>query len=668
MFSFADLKTASAYYFFPMIFKIFVQIIFIVLIFSANCEHACCEIFGNIQSRVELVSGLSDRGLFESAEILYLSESKKTDLAHKDKYALASSIVYSRMLQILTATGSERSKLITQLAAFESEFQNNIKKLQSEQSPANSITAEDLELVRLQFRFAVTWYLIGRRLLLESEIADDSNAAKLKTDTQKILLSANTELKKINSYLAAQQNSNLSDQINFLSDNINLYIYLSEIFHTFTTPADNIRNDKLTGLIVSFDNWAKDKLKFYSGKLNLSESSAQLNVYQVLRDCYYLSIRALVEVSLCYRLSGELEKALNIFLAHELKFSDSELPENLRLRIAAERLRFLAASANNVTINNRIAAVANRSIWDTNELLRFRVILSTDGLEYCLAKIEWSSFLARRLNISEAATERMVVKDILTLARQTESKIPSCGYCAAAIIGANDNIATETNNSKLHTIRAIILSELAQDRRERNQIEDAINLFELSGRVSERAGDTTTAIKNAQYAVSLLYDLLNQLEISRQNAAQDITINETMERELEFEIFGYRERVMKLLCGVSRRLVGERDSIELYKRGIDEATILFKAKRLNVDEYILVLSDYWSNWGEASDCDVYKLRVANLLEFNGRFEEALVFLAMIPNDSRQGLDTVLAADRCFKQIHFRNKNKNKNEYKEENIN
>jgi hypothetical protein len=557
------------------------------------------------------------------------------------------------MLQILTTTGSERSKLISQLTAFESEFQNNIKKLQSEQSPPDSITAENLELVRLQFRFAVTWYSIGRRLLLESEIADESNTAKLKTNAQKILLSANAELKKINSYLTSQQNSNLSDQINFLSDNINLYIYLSEFFYTFTTPANNIRNDKLKNLIVSFDNWAKNKLKFYSGKLNVSESSSQLNVHQILRDCYYLSIRALVDVSLCYRLSGELEKALNIFLTHELKFNDPELPKNLRLRIAAERLRFLATSANNVTINNRIAAVANRSVWDTNELLHFRVILSTDSVEYSLAKIEWSIFLARRLNISDSATERMVVKDILKLVRQTESKFPSCVYCAAAIIGANDNIATDANNPKLHTIRAIILSELAQDRRERNQIEDAINLFELAGRISERAGDTTTAIKNAQYAVSLLYDLLNQLEISRQNTAQNIIIDETVEQELELEIFDYRERVMKLLCGVSRRLVVERDSIELYKRGIDEATILFKAKRLSVDEYILVLSDYWSNWGNASDCDVYKLRVANLLEFNGRFEEALVFLAMIPNDSRQGLDAVLAADRCFKQIQFR---------------
>jgi hypothetical protein len=561
-------------------------IIFFAVIFL---NIARCEIFGGVQSCAEFMQGLADRGLFESAEFLYLNESKKADLNNKEKYTLTTSIVYARMLQILTTTGSTRSKLCRRLATFESEFQNNIKKSQSNQQTTNTLSAENLELIRLQFQFAVAWYLIGGRMQFESEVANENDAAKLNADAQKLLLTATEQLKKINSYLAPQQNPTLSDQINLLSDNINLYVYLSEISYILTIPASDIRNDKLNRLIFSFDSWSRDKLKFYSGKLNLSESKLlRSQTPQVVLDSYYLSIHACVEVSACYRIIGELEKAFEVLSIHALGFNDVRLPDELRLRLAAERIRFLAASANNVTINNRIAVdtnntnntnktnntnITNRtdklnnSNWDVNELLRFRVNLSMDSLEYCLAKLEWGIFLAGRLKESGAAAELMVVSDILKLVRQMEAKIPSCGYCAAVVIGANKNVqtatatnsATATSNSRLSAIRTMILCELAQDQRERNRIEEAANLFELAGRVSASAGNIEEAMKNIQYSASLLYELLNRLEIAKQKTAQDPKLDDGVELELSLAIWGYRDRVMRLLCGMrsEERRVGK---------------------------------------------------------------------------------------------------------------
>ncbi|MDR1484745.1 MAG: hypothetical protein LBT09_07970 [Planctomycetaceae bacterium] len=637
-----------------MSFRIFVRLLFVFLIFFLLRGRVCCEIFGGGQSCTALLQGLADRGLFDSAEILYLTESKKPELNRKDKYILASSIVYSRTLQILTLTGSARSKLYGQLADFESEFQNSIKKLRSEQPPTNSFSGEKLELIRLQVRFAVARYLIGGRMRFEAEVAEGNNAAQLNNNAQKILLTATEQLKKINSYLAAQQNPVFAEQINFLSDKINLYIYLSEISYLLSIPADNIRNDKLNRLIVSFDDWSKNKLEFYSNKLKLYESKLP----EFILDSYYLLIRARVEVSACYRLLGELGKSFNVLSVRELGLGKVELSSDLRLRIAAERLRFLAASANNVTINSRIAEAADKGVWNANELLRLRVSLSPDSFEYCLARLEWGLFLAARMKVSDAGTELMIIRDVLKLVRQMEAKIPSCGYCAAVVIGTNKNAENNINNSRLSAIKAAILGELAQDKRERNQIEEAVKLFELAGRILESAGDKDAAMKNAQYSISLLYDLLKQFENSKELAARNSTGGEDVDRGFDEAIFGCRERIMKSLCGVSCRLSGNRESVELYRRGIDEATILFKAKRLNVDEYIAVLSGYVSCWGEESDCGVYRLRAANLLEFNGRFDDALVFLGKIPNGSLQALDAVASADRCFRQIQIRNKNKN----------
>ncbi|MDR2643381.1 MAG: hypothetical protein LBC74_11375 [Planctomycetaceae bacterium] len=630
--------------------KIFVRLLFIFWIFFVTNNRASCEIFGGVETCAELLQGLAERGLFDSAEILYRNECKKQNLSRKDKYILASSLVYSRTLQILTVSSSLRSKLFNQLIVFESEFQDSIKKLQSDQLSADSFSAEKLELIRLQFRFAVSRYLIGVRIRFESEVAASNEAAKLNAESQKILLTSTEQLKKINSYFTAQQNSILPNQVTFLSDNINLYMYLAEISYTLTIPVDNNRYNKLKELVISFDSWSKGKLEFYSDKLKLSDSK----IPDRLQDCYYLAIRARVELSVCYRLLGELDKSFNVLSGSELRLGELELPEVLRLRIAAERIRFLAAVSNNVTINSRIASESDKSGWDINNLLRFRILLSEDSLDYCLAKLEWGLFLAGRLNISDSGTELMVIKDIMKLVRQMEMKIPSSGYCAAVVIGTNNNVQTAVSNPKLSTIKAVILGELAQDRRERNQIEYAVRLFELAGRILESAGDKEAAIKNTQYSISLLYDLLKQLENSKQKAAQSPELSEEVERELAEDVFCCRERIMNLLCGVSRRFVHERDSIALYRRGIDEATVLFKAKRLGVDEYISVLNGYVSCWGDVSDCGVYMLRAANLLEFNGRIEEALVFLDKIPNDSLQALDTILAADRCFKQI--RNKN------------
>ncbi|MDR1291515.1 MAG: hypothetical protein LBK06_09970, partial [Planctomycetaceae bacterium] len=584
----------------------------------------------------------------------------------------------------MTSTDLTRAQSLQQLTDFESQFQNDMKKIQSDQQTTNSFSAELLELVRLQLQFAVAKYLCGNRIRIESEIAADNEVDQVIGESQKMLLTAIEQLKKIKTYLAAQQNPTFSDQINSLSNEVDLYLYLAEISHALTIAQDNnryaeavLKSEKLNtqaqqrGAVVqgrslppipapvynklgqvaaSLDEWSKKKLEFYSRKFDLSN----LKVPELLRDGYYLVLRARVELAACYRIMQKFDKSSAVLNSQELKLDleGAMLPEDLRLRIAAERIRFLTAIANSATINNPAIKDAEKSAWDISNLSALSVSVSADNLDYCLAKLELGLFLAGRKNVTDSSTEFMIITDVLKVIRQMELKIPSSGYCAAVVISSNKITPSKINNTRFDAIRTTVLGELAQNKNDRDQIMEAVKLYELAGRVAEVAGDKETATKNIQYSISSLYKLLKQLEASRQNAAQ---ISEQNQQYWNDRVFRCRLLVVKMLCGWAVRFVGERISVEWYQRGIDEATILFKAKQLKLDDYIAILSGYVLRWENASDCAAYRLRAANLLEFNGRFDEALTFLDKIPNNSDRAMEAVTAADRCFKQIYNKNK-------------
>ncbi|MDR2346068.1 MAG: hypothetical protein LBE18_08375 [Planctomycetaceae bacterium] len=663
--------------------KIFVQSLIIFLIFFVTINHSRCEIHSEIHSEIqlsaELLQGLANRGLFESAEILYTNESKKTNLNLKDKYTLTASIVYSRTLQIITATGSIRSKLYKQLTALESEFQNNIEKLQIDTKSTNSLSAESLELIRLQLQFAIAKYLIANRIQIESEIESNKSTAshenltqnnfQTNTESQQMLLDTIEQLKKINTFLIAQQKTEIEfvEQTNSLIDNTNLYLYLAEISYTKTFTPNKNRYDKLNQIAVSLDEWSKKKLELYSSKSNLSESKRP----KELQNNYYRILRIRVELAACRRLMNELDKSLKVINAPELNLNNTNLPANLQLRIAAEQLRFLIAISNNVTINNhnatessnRIAEkntekIAEKNGWNIGGLLSLKIPVSLDSLDYCHARLEWGLFLADRMNITDSSTELMITADLLKLARQQELYVPSSSNIAAVTIGSdrNSNINSPINspinsqrnssNVKLNTIRITVLSELARYKNELNQIEEAAKLYKLIGQIAENSGDSETAIKNVQYSVSLLYNSIKQLELSKQKTTQ----NPKREQELDDEIYHYRKQIVEMLCDSAKRLNTEQNAIDLYRCGIDEATILFRAKRLQLDEYISILREYLSRWDNTSDNAAYRLRAAKLLELNGQFGEALIFLDKIPNDSTQAAEAIETADRCFKQI------------------
>jgi hypothetical protein len=506
-------------------------------------------------------------------------------------------------------------------------------------------------LIRLQLQFAIAKYLIGKRLYFESEFelkkilrskkTLSPNNSEYSESPQQLIVSAIERFKTISDFLVSCRNLALAEQINFLSDEVNLYLYCAEFFYAASfQPDNNNRNDKLNRIVLELDNWSKKKLESYSYKSNLTDAK----IPEWLRKNYYQMLQARVKLAACYRLAGEFDKSLNTLNVKELDSNDVNLPENLRLQIAAERIRFLIVSSINVTIN--------KPDWNTADLLNLRPPISSDSLDYCQARLEWALYLTSQMKITDSSSELIIISDLFKLVRSIELYVPSGGYFAAITIGSNKNKIAQDKiiNVRFNAIKTIALNELATYKNERNQIDEAIKLYALSGRVAEQSGDSEAAIKNVQYSVSLIYNLLQKLESLKQKSTQN------SERELEFEeeIFLCRERIVNLLCDSAKRLSGEKISIDLYRRGIDEATILFKEKRLELDDYLKLLSGYWSSWGDVSDCAAYRLRAANLLALNGRFEEALGLLEKIPNDSVQAIEAVMAADRCFKQI--RNKN------------
>ncbi|MDR1478306.1 MAG: hypothetical protein LBJ00_05125 [Planctomycetaceae bacterium] len=608
---------------------------------------------GGERSEFELLRGLADRGLFDSVESFYKKELKKFDQTRSDKYSLAASVVYSRTLQILTATEPTRTQLFKQLVKFEAEFQNDVQKIQQQQQQTNSFSAESLELIRLRLQFAVFKYLLGSRLWFESGISADNKVAAIISESQKMLSASLDQLKEIKIYLAAQQNQTFADQIELLSNEVELYFNLVEISYALTLPQSNNRYDKLSQIAVRMDEWSKRKLEFYAGKLNLRNS-------KILRRGYCMVLRVRAELAACYRLAQEFDKAFAVLNSKELalnldsKSDDLMLSDDLQLKIAAERIRFLTAIINNVTIihpaNNPMTKDSEKSGWDIGNLSALFVPLSADSLEYCLAKLELVLFLAGRATVTDSSTELMIVEDILEIVRQMELNVPSSGYCAAVVIGANKFMPQKITNTKFNEIRTTVLSISAQNKNEHNQIMEAVKLYELAG---QTAGNKEIAIKNIQYSISLLYTLLKQLETPQQKTLQNLEPTQ----ELNDKIFRCRLLIMNMLCDWACRFAGERIAVELYRRGIHEATILFKTKQLNLDAYIAILNGYISQWANESDCAVYGLRAANLLELNDRFEEALVFLDKIPNSSDQATEAVTVADRCFKQL--RNKNQNK---------
>ncbi|MDR2172414.1 MAG: hypothetical protein LBP59_19895 [Planctomycetaceae bacterium] len=655
-----------------MSIKIIVQkLAAFVLIFFVTHNLAFCEKddnAGGVQSQSEFLRGLADRGLFESVEFFYETESKKPNLDRQNKYSLTTALVYSRTLQLLTAPESARNKLKLKLAIIETEFQNNLNKLQSAQQPINSFSAEISELVNLQLQIAAAKYLFGNRIKLEAETEPNNKSINLINEAQKNFLTAIEQLKKLNLFLAAQQNPAFTEQINFLSGKVDLYLYLSEFSYALLESADNNRYDKLNRLAVSFDRLSEEKLKIYSSKLKLSDSK----VSYWLRENYYLAICARVELAASYRLTNEFDKAFATLDGGELDFNDAELPEGLRLKIAAERIRFLTAVEFFVTINHNAKSktaniadnkifddkifddkISNKPQWNINKLLNLPAPVAADSFDYCLARLERGLFLANCAKVADSSTELMIIGDILKLVRQMEFYVPSSGNCAAITIASNKFAQRKINNSKLTAIKTAVLGELAQYKIGRNQIDEAVKLYELAGRVAELAGESETAVKNTQYAISLLYKTLKQLETAKQKNAQ----NQQNKNEIEDEIFSCRFRIVALLCGAGRRFAGDGAAGDLYRRGIDEATILYKTKRLTLDDYIALLNGYLENWGGANDSGAYRLRAANLLALNGRFEEALEFLDKIPNNCEQAQEAIITADLCFKKIHNKKEKK-----------
>ncbi|MDR1925660.1 MAG: hypothetical protein LBQ66_14920 [Planctomycetaceae bacterium] len=582
------------------------------------------------------MNSLSERGLFESAEFFYETESNKHDLTRNHKLLLTAAIVHSRSLQILSSTPFLRRNLLEQLTKFETKFPDSSKNVQTD---PDSILATE----QLQLQFAIAAYHYGNLLQLESATAQDNDQNKLESEAKQILQNTITLLKKIDTNIVAQKNITHTEQFNLLKNRVNLYRHLAERAAALMLPQDEKRYDKLNEITKTLDGWIKN-----------SESKNAKKTGQN----YFVLFHLKLELAACYRLLNEFDKAHGVLSSTDFDLTNVDLPEDVRLHVAAERIRYSIATAivNANKIPNADNADADKNTttqatkkFNIDELLNCKTTIPAVFPDYFLAKLEWGVFLTERIKINDSTTELMCINDLLKLVRQIDLYTPCRNNHALTILASNNtaknNSHNKTNNNRIAKIKETILSELAHDKYERKQFEYAIYLYELAGRIGYLSGELDSAVKNSQYSASILYEQMEQLE----KLGADTQ-----------EITQYRIRLVVSLQNTARRFRKNPSAVDFYRRSIDEATILFRAKHLGFEAYIEMLGEYVSLWSDESDCAAIRLRGANLLALESQFEEALDWIDKIPNKSNVAVDAIKLADSCLKKIRFKKINDAKN--------
>lgn len=558
------------------------------------CWIALAAAIPAAETDLRFLRGLSERRLFESADVFCDRVFRRDDVLPDEKYELASEQVRTLTRRMLLEEPRKRLEIRDRLADLEKRFPDGPDEFSD---PKLSLARITLGLQR-----AMSLAEQGDWRRLEAEVAPDAQredgfrrARQGLYDAIDALKGCKERLDAFSQHIARNADRTLERKIGALAASIRFQWGLAQM-----------------SLARSFEP-GEDRNFALRAAAEILEETASLGI-QVAPVS-----QSRIELASCYRLLGDTAKCGEILV----RLKDHSLSGPLRLQAEAELIRYRIARGETDDPDGDIA----RKRPDSNRYP-----------DYDLARLQWH--LVRDHRIREAAgggpdeTAKQAIalstEGIVRLVREIERQSgPYWGRRARMILGALSGKETETGAP----VDPEIMKLLAEDQYQRGHYSEAVRLFDQAARLAERRGDSHRAFDDARASVAVLGLVQERLE-------RDSVVSEEEKK-------AYFAQLIDALRTTAIRFARQENASELHLKGVDLAASAVLREEMSLDDYIGLLTEHTDHWPDSVKVPPLLLRAALLLEQRGRTNDARAVLQKIPNRTPQGLEAVEAIRRCY---------------------
>ncbi|MDR0327528.1 MAG: hypothetical protein LBI05_04445 [Planctomycetaceae bacterium] len=295
------------------------------------------------------VRSLSDKGLFDAAEIFCNEKLQQPDVTEIDKIALATELVLSYSQHLLLLEPAQRPRIVQRIERLESTWLT---------APPDSAPF-DLALAKIKLRLecAAAYGSLGNQQRLEADTASETNKRNAYQQARATLQDSVERLKKCQQELHALRqrmgsNADTQTQQRLLSLEyaITMQQGIVRKTHALTFFVEEERNFELRQAVETF-----------------SELASLTSNAPVVVQCK-------IEKATCHRLCGELEQCAEIL--KQLRAVPAA-PES-QLRIDAEWIRYNIAIGNAAEMRQQYAQDRDSQFYPDFELARLALFLVSD--------------------------------------------------------------------------------------------------------------------------------------------------------------------------------------------------------------------------------------------------------------------------------------------------
>ncbi len=420
------------------------------------CLFLTIPVFGE-SSDLRFLDGLSERGLFESAEYFY------SDRIHQvpelEKIPLAAEFVRTLTRWTLQTEPNRRSDLLQKRKQLEQEFLGPVDDFSNPE--------RTLALIELRFQSIIGDFSLGEEQRLEAAVVPNAERPKAFEAARQLLYDAVEKFKECSKAV-----EELRQRVGSNAD-----------------PEFERRTLALSRAIKFQWGLAQESigLSFPAGSddrnFSLNEAANILSEVARLQIVDAAVLRSRIELAGCFRLLGDLENARTTLAA----LQNASLNVELRFRASTELLRYqLAVGQLDAASKEFSAALADSTVYPEFDLARLELFLAV------LAKAPKDG--------SEEALE-----NIIRLIRDVDRRSgPYWGRRARLVLLSSES---SLDNAEL-------LKSLADEQYRNGRYAESVRLYDRASTAAEKAGDAEDAYKNAVSAVAVLDDVAQRLETS----------------------------------------------------------------------------------------------------------------------------------------------------------
>ncbi|MCL2710283.1 MAG: hypothetical protein FWE95_05330 [Planctomycetaceae bacterium] len=269
----------------------------------------CTPLFA-IEDELRQARLLTNQGQFAAVEVLCQEVFAQPNVADIDKIRLATELVRSRSMQLLTVESAQRAAIVRRLETLEITWFSPIAD--------NVVPDRVLAKITLRLQLAMAYQSLGDDQRLEGDVASVANMEAAYQRARVTLHDAIERLKLCQRELQTFRQRQLALEY---SITMQLGIARKSLALTLTEEAE--RN------------------------FELRQAAAMLSELASISSTDPVIVQCKVEKAACHRLAGELEQCANI-LTQLLGVAASLSPE-CRLRVEAEWIRYHVVSRTNIT-------------------------------------------------------------------------------------------------------------------------------------------------------------------------------------------------------------------------------------------------------------------------------------------------------------------------------